>query len=42
MKIYRQPKNTNKPVMNAAQKRGYNKAAPIAKKYAKAMKVLGR
>ena len=42
MKIYRQPKNTNKPVMNAAQQKGYRDAAPIAKKYAKAMRVLGR
>jgi len=42
MKRYIRPKNSNKPVMNAAQRRGYNDAAPIAKKYAKAMKVLGR
>ena len=41
MKIYKQTKNTNKPVMNASQQRGYRDAAPIAKKYAKAMKVLG-
>lgn len=42
MKLYRRTRNTNKPVMNASQQRGYRDAAPIAKKYAKAMKVLGR
>ena len=42
MKIYRRAKNTNKPIMNASQQRGYRDAAPIAKKYAKAMRVLGR
>ena len=31
-----------KPVMNASQKRGYDLAIPYIKKYAKAMKVLGR
>ena len=33
--------NSNKPVMNASQKRGYLDAAKTAKKYPKAMKVLG-
>ena len=42
MKRYIRPKNTSKPVMNTSQRRGYNDAAPIAKKYAKAMRVLGR
>lgn len=42
MKLYRRTRNTNKPVMNASQRRGYNKAVPYIKKYAKAMKVLGR
>ena len=42
MKRYIRPKNTNKPVMTAAQQRGYNMAVPYIKKYAKAMKVLGR
>ena len=36
--VYSKP---NKPVMNASQKRGYRDAAVYAKKYAKAMKVLG-
>ena len=40
MKRYVYPK-TNKPIMNASQKRGYHDAAIYAKKYAKAMKVLG-
>lgn len=31
---------TDKPVMNASQKRGYDSAIPYVKKYAKAMKVL--
>lgn len=42
-------KNTNtvrnaagRPVMNASQRRGYADAEYFAKKYAKAMKVLGR
>jgi len=42
VKRYIRPKNSNKPIMNDSQKRGYNDAAPIAKKYAKAMRVLGR
>ena len=42
MKRYIRNKNTNRPIMNASQRRGYNDAAPIAKKYAKAMRVLGR
>lgn len=42
MKRYTQTKNINRPVMNASQRRGYNDAAPIVKKYAKAMEVLGK
>lgn len=42
MKIYRRAKNTNNPIMNASQQRGYDKAMPYIKKYAKAMKVLGK
>ena len=42
MKRYIRSKDTNKPVMTAAQKRGYDMAIPYIKKYAKAMKVLGR
>lgn len=42
MKKYVRYKDTNKPVMNASQKRGYDKALPYIKKYAKAMKVLGK
>lgn len=42
MKRYIRPKNSNKPIMNDSRRRGYNDAAPIAKKYAKAMRVLGR
>ena len=42
MKLYKRSGNTNKPVMNASQQRGYDKAMPYIKKYAKAMKVLGR
>jgi len=42
MKLYKRTRNTNKPVMNASQQRGYDKAMPYIKKYAKAMKVLGR
>lgn len=42
MKRYIRPKNVNKPVMTASQKRGYDMAMPYIKKYAKAMKVLGR
>jgi len=41
MKLYRRT-STTKPVMNASQQRGYNKAMPYIKKYAKAMKVLGK
>ena len=41
MKRYIRPKDINKPAMNASQKRGYRDAAVYAKKYAKAMKVLG-
>lgn len=41
MKRYIRNKNTNKPIMNTSQRKGYNDAAPIAKKYAKAMQVLG-
>ena len=41
MKKYVRYKNANKPAMNASQKRGYRDAAVYAKKYAKAMKVLG-
>ena len=44
MKRYIRPKpgNTNKTIMTASQKRGYDKAMPYIKKYAKAMRVLGR
>lgn len=42
MKKYIRTKNSNKPVMNASQQRGYDKAMPYIRKYAKAMKVLGR
>lgn len=42
MKRYIRTKNSNKPAMTAAQKRGYDMAIPYIKKYAKAMKVLGR
>lgn len=41
MKRYVRYKDVNKPVMNASQKKGYDKAMQIAKKYPKAMKVLG-
>ena len=42
MKRYVRYKDVNKPVMNTSQKRGYDKALPYIRKYAKAMKVLGR
>ena len=42
MKRYIRPKDNSKPVMTTAQKRGYDMAIQIAKKYPKAMKVLGR
>ena len=42
MKRYIRTKNSNKPAMTAAQKRGYDMARLYTKKYAKAMKVLGR
>lgn len=42
VKRYLSSKSNNKPVMTAAQKRGYDMAIPYIKKYAKAMKVLGR
>lgn len=42
MKRYVRPKNNSKPVMSAAQKRGYDMAMKIAKKYPKAMEVLGK
>ena len=42
MKRYIRPKTSNKPVMTTAQKRGYDIAMQIAKKYSKAMKVLGK
>lgn len=42
MKRYIKPKTSSKPIMSAAQKRGYDMAIPYIKKYAKAMKVLGR
>lgn len=41
MKKYIRYKESNKPIMNATQKRGYADAARTAKKYPKAMKVLG-
>lgn len=41
MKRYIRTKNNNKPIMTAAQKRGYDMAIPYIKKYAKAMKELG-
>lgn len=36
------PKTDNKPVMNASRQRGYDTAMLYIRKYAKAMKVLGR
>ncbi len=42
MKRYIRNKNSDKPVMNASQQRGYDRAVPYIRKYAKAMKVLGR
>lgn len=42
MKRYIRPKNSNKPVMNASRQRGYDTAMFYIRKYAKAMKVLGR
>ena len=43
MKKYIRPKNSNKlPIMTAEQKRGYDMVMPYIKKYAKAMKVLGK
>ena len=42
MKTYIRRKSKSAPVMTAAQKRGYDMAMPYIKKYAKAMKVLGR
>ena len=42
MKRYIKPNNNTKPIMNASQKHGYNMAMPYIKKYAKAMKVLGK
>ena len=42
MKRYIRPKNSRKPVMTAAQKRGYDMAMQIAKKHPKAMEILGR
>ena len=42
MKRYIRPRGSSKPVMSTAQKRGYDMAIPYIKKYAKAMKVLGR
>ena len=42
MKRYVRAKTENKPIMTASQKRGYDMALPYIKKYAKAMKVLGR
>lgn len=42
MKRYTRPKNSNKPVMTAAQKHGYDMAMRIAKKYPKAMEILGK
>ena len=42
MKKYIRTKTINKPIMTTSQKRGYDMAMPYIKKYAKAMKVLGK